>query len=57
VVIGGEGTGMNMTSDMRIAFFFALFTFTVIGVTLIWHRIRLGFLSEKIENLKMKMVE
>ena len=53
----GAASGMNMTPDMKIAFFFALFTFTVIGITMIWHRIRLGFLSEKIEQLKMKMVE
>lgn len=53
----GSDTGMNMTSDMRTTFFFALFTFTVIGITLIWHRIRIGILSDKIEQLKMKMVE
>jgi len=53
----GADTGMNMSSDMRMAFFFALFTFTVIGITLLWHRIRLGFLSDKIEQIKMKMVE
>ena len=53
----GADSGMSMSSDMRIAFFFALFTFTVIGVTLLWHRIRLGFLSDKIEILKMKMMD
>jgi heme exporter protein C len=53
----GADSGMNMTDNMQKAFFFALFTFTVIGVTLLWHRIRLGFLSDKIEQLKMKMVE
>ena len=51
----GADTGMNMTSNMRIAFFFALFTFTVIGITLIWHRIRIGFLTDKIEEIKMKL--
>jgi len=53
----GADSGMNMSDNMQKAFFFALFTFTVIGVTLLWHRIRLGFLSDKIEQLKMKMVE
>jgi heme exporter protein C len=51
---GAEG-GFDMTADMRVAFFFALFTFTVIAVDLIWHRIRLGFLADKVEQLKMKL--
>ena len=48
---------MNMTSDMQTAFFFALFTFTVFGVTLLWHRIRIGHVGAKIEELKMKLSE
>jgi heme exporter protein C len=59
VVIGNpsaaEEGGFSMTSDMRIAFFFALFAFTVIFVDLLWHRIRLGRLQEKVENLKLKV--
>lgn len=58
VVIGSanpdaEG-GFAMTADMKTAFFFSLFTFTVIGVTLLWHRIRLGRLTDHVEELKMK---
>ena len=59
VVIGGanpeaEG-GFSMTPDMRTAFFFALFAFTVIFIDLIWHRIRLGVLQEKVEELKLNL--
>jgi heme exporter protein C len=59
VVIGSGDPGatgaFDMTNDMRIAFFFSLFTFTVLGVTLLWHRIRLGMLADKVESLKMKL--
>jgi heme exporter protein C len=56
-VIVESGEGMKMTPDMQTAFFFALFTFTVFGVTLLWHRIRIGNLAAKIEELKMKLYE
>jgi heme exporter protein C len=53
---GADGT-FNMTADMKVAFFFSLATFTVIGATLLWHRIRIGNLSHKVEQLKMKLYE
>ncbi len=56
VVIGaanGDQAKMNMDGDMKIAFFFALFAFTVIFADLIWHRLRLGALEEKVEALKL----
>ena len=43
----------NMTVDMRVAFFFSLFTFTLIYITLLWHRLRLQQLMEKIEERKL----
>ena len=59
VVIGGSNAeaegGFAMTADMRVAFFFALFTFTVIFIDLYWNRIRLGNLQEKVEQLKLKV--
>ena len=59
VVIGGANAeaegGFAMTADMRMAFFFALFTFTVIFIDLYWNRIRLGNLQEKVEQLKLKV--
>jgi hypothetical protein len=43
-----------MTGDMRVAFFFALFAFTIIFIDLFWNRIRLGNLQHKVEQLKLK---
>jgi len=61
VVIGSESAqaqgGFNMSPDMKVAFFFALFTFTVIFADLFWHRIRLGNLQNKVEELKLKVME
>lgn len=59
VVIGGSNAeaegGFNMTADMRTAFFFALFAFTVIFIDLYWNRVRLGKLQEEVEQLKLKV--
>ena len=59
VVIGTQSAqaqgGFNMTPEMLTAFFFALFTFTVIFVDLFWNRIRLGELQNKVEQLKLKL--
>ncbi len=59
VVVGSgdpnaQGT-FDMSPDMRTAFFFALFAFTVIFVDLFWNRIRLGHLQEKVEQLKLRV--
>jgi len=59
VVIGAANANqekMNMSPDMRVAFFFALFAFTVIFVDLFWNRIRLGQLENKVEQLKLKVM-
>jgi heme exporter protein C len=56
IVVGsGQGEKLPLTADMKVAFFFALFAFTVIFVDLMWHRIRLGSLEEKVEQLKLKV--
>jgi heme exporter protein C len=58
VIIGAANANqekMSMTGDMKVAFFFALFAFTVIFIDLMWHRIRLGNLEEKVEQLKLKV--
>ncbi len=59
VVIGGSNAeaegGFSMSADMRTAFFFALFAFTIIFVDLFWNRIRLGDLQDKVEQLKLKV--
>jgi heme exporter protein C len=60
VVIGsqsaeGEG-GFNMTPPMLQTFLFSLLTFSFIFVDLFWHRVRLGKLADKVEQLRLKMV-
>jgi len=59
VVIGSASAeaqgGFDMTSDMKVAFFFALFAFTVIFIDLMWNRIRLGQLEESVEQLKLNV--
>lgn len=61
VVIGNASAeaqgGFGMTGDMKIAFFFALFAFTVIFIDLFWNRIRLGQLQQKVEQLKLKVMD
>jgi len=58
VVIGtnqpGATGGFDMTPAMLQTFLFGLFTFSVIFIDLLWHRIRLGKLSDKVEQLKLK---
>src|SRR5512140_173221 len=60
VVIGGGDPGAQgsfaMTGGMQVAFFFALFTFTVIFVDLFWNRIRLGRLATRVEELKLNLL-
>ncbi|MGE5374990.1 MAG: cytochrome c biogenesis protein [Bacteroidota bacterium] len=58
VVIGGgnadaQGT-FAMTGDMKVAFFFGLFAFTIIFIDLFWHRVRLGELQNKVEQMKLQ---
>lgn len=59
VVIGSsdpEAQGsFDMTADMRTTFFFGLLTFTVIGIDLLWNRIRLGHLADKVERMKINL--
>lgn len=53
---GGIG-GFDMTPKMLQTFLFSLITFTFIFVDLLWRRIRLGMLADKVEQLKMKEME
>lgn len=60
VVVGSgdpsaEGS-FDMSSKMLVAFFFSLFTYTFVYATLLWHRIRLQSLAEKVEQLKLKVL-
>lgn len=44
----------DMTKPMVYTLLFSLLTFTVFGVTLLWHRVRLGWLADKVEQLRLK---
>ncbi len=60
VLVGADtsGTGsFDMTSRMLLTFMFALVTFSFIFADLLWHRIRLGRLSAKAENLRLKLLQ
>jgi hypothetical protein len=37
--------------------FFCLITFSVVFITLLWYRIRLGQLSEQVDQLKYKIMQ
>ena len=60
VVIGSNSPtaegGFDMTAPMRLTFFFSLFTFTVFYATLLWNRIRLARLAERVEALKVRLL-
>jgi heme exporter protein C len=59
VVIGGGNAGaeggFDMTPKMLQTFMFSLFVYSVIFVDLLWHRIRLGKLADKVETLRLKV--
>ncbi len=58
VVIGsGSGESMGMTGEMYFAMFFSIIVFSIVFVTLFWHRVRLGQFASKIEQLKLKVSE
>jgi heme exporter protein C len=61
-VIIGSGSGaaegsFDMTPKMLTTFMFSLLTFSFIFFDLLWHRIRLGRLAERVENLKLKVLQ
>ncbi|MGB9640424.1 MAG: cytochrome c biogenesis protein [Anaerolineales bacterium] len=61
IVIGTNQSGsmgqFDMAPKMLQAFLFSLLTFTVVFIDILWHRVRLGILAEKIEEQKIKLGE
>ncbi|MBN1147396.1 MAG: cytochrome c biogenesis protein CcsA [Anaerolineales bacterium] len=57
VVIGSNQPGaegaFDMTPAMLQTFLFSLLTFSFIFAVLLWHRVRLGKLQDKVEQLKL----
>ena len=61
VVIGGGSSGsqgsFGMTPPMLLTMFFCLASFSVIFATLLWYRVRLGNLAERVDQLKFKVMQ
>ncbi len=59
IIAGGDPSAQGtfaMTPRMEVAFFFGLFTFTIIFIDLFWNRIRLGDLAAKVEQLRLNVM-
>ena len=52
---GAEGT-FDMTPKMLQAFMFSLITFTFVYATLLWHRMRLQGLADRVEQEKARLL-
>lgn len=59
VVVGTSSAeaqgGFDMSGDMVTSMLVSLAAFTIFFITLMWHRIRMGSLEEKVEQLKLKV--
>jgi heme exporter protein C len=53
---GGEGS-FAMTPAMGETFAVALAAYSVLFISLLWHRIRLGRLADKVEQLKLRLAQ
>jgi len=49
--------GFDMNPRMLVTFLFGLLTFSVIFASLLWHRIRLGRMAEKVEQMKLEIMQ
>ncbi len=60
-IIGAQSNaaqgGFGMTPPMLFTMFFSLISFSVIFITLLWIRIRIGRLAAQVEELRMKTSE
>ena len=54
---GGGSGGMGLTPKMVQTMLFSLVVFSFVFVDLFWHRLRLGQLVDKIEQLRLKITE
>lgn len=61
VVIGSSDSSAQgtfaMTPHMLQTMFFCLFAFSIIFITLLWHRIRLAQMQQKVEELKLQLTD
>jgi heme exporter protein C len=61
VVIGANSAGAEgkfaMTPAMGLTFGISLLAFSVLFISLLWHRVRLGMLADRVEEMKMRLVQ
>jgi heme exporter protein C len=61
VVIGSSDPSasgaFDMTPKMGLTFAMSLVSFSFVFVTLLWHRIRMGYLADKVEQLKLRLTQ
>jgi heme exporter protein C len=61
IVVAGANAeaqgGFSMAPAMLQTMLFAIFAFSVIFVTLFWHRMRLSALANRVEQLKLKVMQ
>ncbi len=61
VVIGSSDPSasgaFDMTPRMGLTFAMSLVSFSFIFITLLWHRIRMGYLADKVEQLKLRLTQ
>ena len=53
---GADVDGGGLATGMHLPFFFSLATFTVLGITLLWHRIRLMRMADEIAALRIRLM-
>lgn len=58
VVVAGDTSGtFALSPKMTTVFVFALVTFSLIFVDLLWHRVRLGLLARRVEEKKLRLLD
>lgn len=57
VIAAGEGTGMNMEAAMLQTMIAAILAFSIVFVTLLWQRIRLGGMQALIDRRQAEQLE
>ncbi|NLE77253.1 MAG: cytochrome c biogenesis protein CcsA [Chloroflexi bacterium] len=51
-----DSSGFGLSPNMMTSFFLALVAFTVLYITLMWHRIRLQQLSDEVQALRRRLL-
>jgi heme exporter protein C len=53
---GANVEGGGLAPGMHLPFFFSLATFTVLGATLMWHRVRLAWMADEVAELRIRLL-